>query len=112
MKYLSILMGKPISVWKARPVRGARSDAPEMIAWGHTVMVEATVSGFGIITKSVISGKSKRLSLLKMGQSILSPAWIIPNGGIITLTGIDRNPKRFVKEQGTTGEDKNGKQIF
>lgn len=62
--------------------------------------------------KKCYLGEIEKTIVAEDGTEYTFPAWIIPNGGIITLTGIDRNPERFVKEQGTTGEDKNGKQIF
>lgn len=62
--------------------------------------------------KKCYLGEIEKTIVAEDGTEYTFPAWIIPNGGIITLTGIDRNPRRFVKEQGTTGEDKNGKQIF
>lgn len=57
-------------------------------------------------------GEIEKTVIAEDGTEYTFPAWMIPNEGIITLVGIDRNPERFVKEQGTTAEDKNGKQIF
>lgn len=57
-------------------------------------------------------GEFRKTVVCEDGTEYTFPAWIIPNGEIITLCTINDNPERFVKEQGTTGEDKNGKQIF
>ena len=58
--------------------------------------------------KKCYLGEIEKTIVAEDGTEHTFPAWVIPNGGIITLTGIDRNPERFVKEQGTTGVEKNG----
>lgn len=57
-------------------------------------------------------GEIEKTVVAEDGTEWTFPAWIIPNGGIITVTGINRNPERFAREQYTGIKDCTGKPVF